>query len=566
MSHHHGGAESEPAPSPSSDERGRRTAPGTGLWRARLRAQWRGPLTLLALLIAGSTAVQWRAREVTAARLEGILEETGLAARRPETAGAIRREQDPAWAANQLARALLADELDRGWINALPEEQRPTALDGGAQRLQTAAELARQVLREHPSSWEAALVLGGARYLQIARRLTKPTEGIAAWERPLLLALELGPGRLDPERLLAASYVSQWASLDREQRERAPEVLQSALRDRTVFASLIEPWLRIAPNRTVAFSAVPETSAAWKRLEGIYRGRGDWELLGEARDRWYAALQMELNTVKEEGVRRRQTGDDSGARRLFARVAREAPREARFGPLLSDVVLEAPLGWIDPATAESLRAWIAWAVEHAVVGEPALRPKALHRLTTELELAAPLAAAATLLAGESSRSAFHERLADRSPKPDWLPFLALKAISLADAHPEEAERTLERLSAAQRGDPIALLAKARVQRIAAPEIGAGGAWRTDRAGDTLAIAPAEPYRGLSLRFAEARDSSAPLVSRGAVEIRLDGWLVRTVAVGSRVSISARIDPGPHLIEILAVVGERPHPTDIRLVR
>jgi hypothetical protein len=567
MSHHGGGAGSEPVLSPSTDRRSRRTASGTGVWRTRLRAHWRGPLTLLALLIAGSTAIEQRGREATADRLERLLDESGLAERRPEIAASIQREQDPAWAANQLARALLADELDRRWIAGLPEKERSTAIDEGEKRLAIAAELARGVLLEHPSSWEAALVLGGTRYLQIARRLVLPTEGIDTWERPLLLALELGPGRLDAERLLAAAYVSQWASLDRERRERAPEILRSALSNKKVFDSLIEPWLRVAPSREVAFSALPDTPDAWGRLEAIYRDRRDWALLGEARDRWYGALRTELTAVKEEAIRRRRTGDSSGALRLFTRVARETPREATFGGLLSEAILEAPLGWIDPTTAESLRAWISWTVEHAVLGEPALQLKALHRLTTELELTAPLAAAAAVLTGEGGREVFHERLAGPDPAPEWLPFLSLKAISLVDARPEEAERTLRRLPTNLRSDPIAVLAEARVGPVTTPEVGAGGSWRSDRAGDLLAVFPAQGYRGLSLRFTlRGGGSEAPAVARGAAEIRLDGRLVRTIALGPQVSVSTRIEPGPHLLEILAVGGERPNPGIVTFLR
>lgn len=486
-----------------------------------------------------------------------------MAERRPELAGAVRREQDPAWAANQLARALLADELDRSWIARLPADEQRTALAGTPRRLEIAEALATEVLADHPSSWEAALVIGGARYLRVARRLENEPRGIDYWERPLLLARELGPGRLDPERLLAAAYVSQWASLDAAQRERAPEILRSALRHQEVFDSLIEPWLRVAPSRSVAFSAIPEAARAWSRLEAIYARREEWARVSEARSRWYGATRTELEAQAEAGRRRIRTGDSEGALRLFAQVARNTPREASFGSLLSGVIVAAPEGWTDRATAESLRQWLTWAVERSIVGRPALEPHAIARLIHDLELPPALAAAAALLTGQEERATFHERRSDPAPAPEWLPYLVLRSAALAERSRTDAVRYLERVPPSLRQDPLVRLARARLDPGNPPP----PAWQASGEGQRLALIAATPAQGLELRFASRPAGSLGGSLGGSVEIRLDGRLLETVAhePGARVSIRAEIGAGPHLVELVHVAGAPAQPGAVSLL-
>jgi len=278
-------------------------------------------------------------------------------------------------------------------------------------------------------------------------------------------------------------------------------------------------------------------------------------------------VRTELEAKSQEGVRRARTGDREGALRLFAQVVREAPREASFGPLVSEAIIEAPAGWTDAATSERLRQWLAWAVEHSVVGEPALRPRAVARLMHDLELSPALAAAAALVAGQADLAAFHERLADRAPGSEWLPYVALRAVALAANSPAEVARHLERAPAHLSGSVLVQVAWASLG-LSRPKPAGEPAWEVSGGGQRLALFAPSPSSGLEIQFPRPAGGGAPTsAQRGALEVRLDGHLLDAVEhqPGQRVVIASPIEGGAHLLEILPIAGAGPSPGRVSLL-
>src|SRR5690242_1312799 len=74
----------------------------------------------------------------------------GTLAHQPMLERAIRRELDPERSRLAFAQALLTDEVDLRWTDALSPRERAVAASGGPARLERAAALAELVLQRRP--------------------------------------------------------------------------------------------------------------------------------------------------------------------------------------------------------------------------------------------------------------------------------------------------------------------------------------------------------------------------------------------------------------------------------
>ncbi len=260
-----------------------------------MKLLWRLTLATLALGVCIFALSDYRTRQSARATLDIDLE-AALAGRFPELRAELRAEVDPSWARIWLARALLADQLDRRHLQKLPLEERTAELRKGPANLALAKSIAGDCWSRHPARWQAAHVFGAATYLGSSRsRDSRLTSERSRWEQPLLAADALGAGEAEPARFLAAGYLGAWSTLNDDERDRATNILRKAFTDPDTFNLLAERWLRVAPSWEIAVSLVPDTSKAWARLAKIFKQRQDQQRYRQAEAKRRELLEIEVD-------------------------------------------------------------------------------------------------------------------------------------------------------------------------------------------------------------------------------------------------------------------------------
>lgn len=534
---------------------------------------WRAGLAALAIGLAGVSFEQYRSFAAERAGLVGLAREAGLPARDPRILQQIEREPDPAWARLRLARALLAASVDDA---ALPTAGAST---DSLPRLDLARRLAAEVAATRPASWEAPLVQGAATYLGWSlQRDPRLLSDHADWEEPLRRALELAPGRPEPARFLAASYLELWPALSRGKRDETRALLRRAMAHRPTLVALLIPWLERAQSYEEAFSVLPPEPWAWDQLLAIFSDRADWEGYGRARAGWHRAREAALRRDLAEAEARLRGGDEAGAQPLLLGILAAPPR-GRYAPFVEAALALCTPETCSGAAADSARAWLIWNLDLCLSREcpmPSVSVRQLAGLSGSLD--PPLAARAALAGGERAHAELLERRADDPRSEAWAPYWIAKArLLIANRELDAAERALETVSPSARGAVYWQTALLRARRAGDRRAQAeaeqalearrsvqwgGSEWKRLGSRDQaffLELLPASAAGGLAVEL------HGP--DRGAVaEVILDGELVAVARMtpSADVRIERAVDAGPHRLEVAVISGGVMAPGRVRL--
>ncbi len=340
--------------------------------------------TLLAVAAAASTVftfahhARWRAE---LERLTGLAQAAGVPDRRPGLLADLARTADRDAGALLLARALLADELDRRWVAELEEQERRRERERGLERLDVAHDLGAAVLARRPGSWEAHMVVGASNYLRFTRRRDPRLGAAETWQELLQRAHDLAPTQPEPLRWLAATYLGNWSVLDRQQREEAVRILELAFEDAGSFDLFASSWLRVAPSLETALSIIPNRPGQWRLLRNYFARIGDWERVAMAAGRQREALRLLIEERLEEARRRLAGGDPGNAAQRLREVGVAAEVEAGRAPFLDEVAQRLPPGEVNDRDGAWMASWLEWSLRRFVdSGDPGLSSETVARL------------------------------------------------------------------------------------------------------------------------------------------------------------------------------------------
>ncbi len=534
-------------------------------------------LAVSAVLLAAGLAswLDYRSWTVEQERLAALARETGALDHFPDLPAVLRREPHVAHARLDLARALLAVELDRRWQLDLPEAQRRRELERGFDRLAAARDLALATLEVQPADWQAAYVVGGSNFLTLSRRGDPALRSNPAlWEDLLARARELAPEHPEPARFLAAAYLGHWSRLSPTERGGATALLASALRNPTTFDLLIEPWLRVAPSLEAALAVVPDDPRAWLQLQGVFAGRGDVERYRDATERLYASL----GPFVEERLRESET--------LLARRAVKEAREllawsiANLRPSRDHASLfERALALLPPGPASGswVSDWLGWSLELCPYGGCPLAPRTMARLAGlagDADLATR--AAAAVAAGDLPAGERLERAEAGSLEGGWGLYWLLKGRHLLEAgRAAEASAALGRASGPWGGSAVAWRARleaaeasgnaaaAQQARVALTTLTAAAwpaaAWQPGRRAQRLTVLPA-PH-GERLAVGLAADTGG-----GVAELLWDGQRLGFYTLGGgTLTLRPDLSSVPHALDLVPVLGPPPRPREAWLL-
>lgn len=547
--------------------------PATGPSRAA-----RATLAMAAVALAALALADYRSWRAAQRELAATLADSGLALRRPEIASSLRWETSAADARLAVARALLAGELEPGWIRALPEAQREAAALRGTARLELARTLAGEALTDLPASWAAAMVLGGSAYLprERARDYTR-FESSTDWEPALLAAHALAPAEADPVRLLAGVYLAGWAQLDGPRRDAATAILRQAFADPDFFRRLAGPWLAAAGDLDQAFALVPSTPAAWKAMLEALARRGDWPGACQARARWRDTVLADLRQRVEEGEALLAGRNPGAARDRMLRAVAGAPPDRRYAELAGRALSRCPPGLPAAEAVQGLADWIDWTVQIAAALSAPLPPRALARLERlNLPVLPQELATLALLGGDRAELERREAAFDPLLGADWAPFLVIKArTQLASGDLTAASAALQLIPRRAVGPASATLAAELAARAHDPTRLAQASqqlgemrrrrwlptdWRFHRGVPALEmLTPAAS--GLAILPARRLEHGA------AVEVQWDGATVGAFPMSGEapLQLPLAITPGVHVLRVRSIVGEEMIPGEVDLL-
>jgi hypothetical protein len=526
-----------------------------------------GVLAVALAIVSIQCFVSWsRSRE----QLLGLLDEFGTGARAPGVATDVRREPDAMQARLLVARALLADELDRRWLADLKGTELESAKALSIRKLELAESEAREILAAQPASWQARMILAGSTYLKMSRsgdprRWQKRSQ----WETPLRDAMAMATSQVEPRRILAAAYLNDWSLMTASERESTRDVLRVAFRDRTTLEQLLPTWLRRAPSLDQALDLMPADGSSWQHVERQFRLRHDWERVCEARTRSLAVLPDHLENILVEAEVRLAGGDQRRARSLALRALVDTPVGSVHAETLKRLLRTLPAGPIPTGYQRHARDWLVWARRECLLRRCPLPEATVRRLRalSQYETSADRAWVAEL-AGDSYSSESHERDAFVPNAEAWSPYLLLKAKRLAAAgqpggaaavltmvHPDWAERAATRAVRAQIREGLG-----------APMQGLRDDWQSEAllvSGETTfrEYFWQEPPEKVRLRFARAGSTGA------AVEIfwsdQLDGC--HSVDSGAIITLAPPQEGGFHVLEVRPLIGTRATPVEIEVI-
>ena len=362
-------------------------------------------------------------------RLETTAAVYQLHDRNPQLLEDLRREPDSNRTSLRLARAILADELDPSWRRELnPDELQQWQAQRG-EKLATAYRLAEGAFAHRPGSWQAAMTLGGTLYLdRTTRRITPGSRAGQPWLPFLRRTRELGPGQIEPVRLLAAVLLSDWSRFSEAERSEAKEVLRQALADTKSFDLLAERWLRVAPSLEAALELFPDKTRTWTKMENVYRAREDWERFAQARRKRREALSIELAERLVLAERLLTDREIEKARHQLLAVLRDAPTEVAHVPAFQQALTRLPPGPVGPSFRPPMQRWFRWTVERCLRVQCPFQAATIQRLAGLARLQEPHdMAAAALLSGDRVRARRYESEQPAVGAEEWGPYRLLKA-------------------------------------------------------------------------------------------------------------------------------------------
>jgi len=485
-------------------------------------------------------------------------------------------------------RAALTAELQPRRFEG--HEARVVARRQGAVRLARAADLAGSVLAARPASWEAAMGLGASTYLSwsLAQDPRLFTE-YHRWEAPLTAARELGPGKREPLRFLAAAYLEIWPSLSPAKKARTIALLSQVFGDEQGQRLLLEPWVDIAADRAAVFSSLPADPSAWGALLDVYMKRHDWEEWAEARRRWDRVLLARLESDLESAADLEAAGDPSHARMIYLSAAARARNDRRYLGVVTAALSRCPPGTTPGYIAQALRPVLEAELDRCLLGRCGMKPDTLARLALLVgELDPPQAAMAALVSGARARAFDFERHAPNLWSEEWAPYLVLKAREAAKSGDIEAgQEALDGTHSSWRHRLAYLGAAVDLGRAASNSAArdaaqgqlrahAATAWATadwlsrDRGTARLEMVTEVNARGLRLTLDDVPPAGA------VIELRFDGTVVgsfpvaRSAAAGEGnqaavLDLRLTVPGGLHVLELETPVGGRVLPGAVALL-
>ncbi|MEZ5333338.1 MAG: hypothetical protein R2991_15140 [Thermoanaerobaculia bacterium] len=397
------------------------------------RLAWRLLATALAVVAGWASVGEYLRWQGVQSALAQTAERTGLIEQQPDLLRDLRRYVHPRQAELRLGLALLAQELDRRWLEPLTPEEREAQLQLGFERLDAAADLAAEVLLRQPGSWDAALILGGSRYLAFSRRNDPRLRSRPELSEGLMLrARQLAPGRPEPARLLSAFYLSNWSRLPPSQRAQAMGILAAAFENPTSFDLLIGPWLRVAPSLDTALAVVPDEPPFWRRLQTVFRERGDLERYRDATERLGDAVLRTAEERTRRAARQIARGGAREGRQALLAVLGELEPSVDASELFAAALGALPPGPLGDRQIGHLQGWLRWSLDLCVFSACPLGPRTLERLASLIPRLEPGAAAAAAAAAGDAAAA--ERIERSAPAADGLAWDAglLSARALAE--------------------------------------------------------------------------------------------------------------------------------------
>ena len=530
----------------------------------------------LAAAAATLSVADYLAWRTSHTRLTALAAESGLSRRRLEIATELLRETVPARAAAKLAWSLLDLEVDRGWLNELPPDERTVESRRGLERLRLARELAEEVLAHHPASWQAATTLGASRYLEAQRR-RQQDQPISAWREPLNVAMRLAPGYPEPPIFLASAYLSRWSSLSPRERQELQPVLSRALEDARGLKILIPAWVRLAPSLRRLLEPIPDRPAAWEELGREFLRQGDLERFGIAHRRRLDALPADLADRVDRGRARLRGGHPRAGVGLLRSVL-SAPPDLAYADSFSAALAALPEGSELGRTSRDLERWLQWTLDLCLVRSCPLEGETLARLAGHLEgLDGAAAGLAALAAGDLAAAGKLEPGAGEESEPEWNRYWIFKAERLAGSDPKEARRSLARVSrrrqdemlywrAAERladttGESEALERARRELSLLAGAHRSAENWSRRGSVYRLDLLTTQPYGGLRLQLERIPTEGA------AIELHWDGRAIGVAALqpGEDLLWRLPVTPGAHLIEVANLTGRALGPAALSLL-
>lgn len=526
-------------------------------------------LALTSLLSLASLA-EYLALRKTRAQALAALRDLGTAERNPEVARDLGREPDPVLVMVRTARALLAEELDRSWMNGLSETERAAAIEASPARLAMAEVYAERILERRPASWQALMTLGGARYLRLRRAAARsPWHNKHLWTRPLEKAIAHAPGQPEPKRILTAFYLNEWSIVSDDDRWESIPLIREAFSDFETLEQFLPTWLRVATSFEQVIAAIPAEPRAWRILEDFFRDRKDWERLAQAKRHFDSNLPAFLEELLQEATLRQRGGDREGAARVLMQVVEEAPIRVEYRDLVERAVIAMPPTTASEAQAKHLGRWLDWARDQCLIDICQLAGAALPIARLSSGAASAELATASLIAGDlQSAEAFEER-SRRATSSTWSRYFLLKSASLLDrADADGARAVLEEVQPAFRHGGAWHAIAARVGRVGG-EFDTG--WLSD--GDRIwrrELVLDQPVSGFELRFLQTEPRTEPqtevgIGSGGVAEVRLDGSLfsIEAVTSGTVLRIRVQLEPGYHILELEHLAGRPASAPDFR---
>ncbi|MCH7666763.1 MAG: hypothetical protein IH936_12630 [Acidobacteria bacterium] len=525
---------------------------------------------VLAVALAAAGMYSYFSWERSRDQLLELLAEFGTGAREPGVVSDVRREPDAVRARLLVARAFLAEELDRRWLADLVGAERESAEALSLRKLELADSMARGVLAAQPASWQARMILAGSTYLKMSR-LGDPDRWRERWrwEQPLRDAMAMATSQVEPRRILAAAYLNDWSLMTESERQSARDVLRVAFRDRVTLEQLLPAWLRRADSLGQALDLIPADSSSWQHVEQYFRVRQDWERVCEARTRSLAVLPEYLERTLADAEKRLAGGDKRGARSLALNALARLPIGPVHGELLDRLLRTLPPGPIPAQYQQRTRDWLAWTRRECLLGRCPLPKAVIRRLRALSQYATSAGRAwAAELAGDTYSAESHERDALIPNASDWAPYLLLKAkrltasgeageaaAALAMIHPDWAERAVTRAVRALVWEGLGVSSRGQAGDWQSPAILYAGEtsfkeyfWR-------------QPPEKIRLRFGSVASTGA------AVQILWSDRIVGCYSVdsGAVITLAAPRTSGFHVLEVRPLPGSRAALADIRVI-
>ncbi len=528
---------------------------------------WRvGIVAIAVALLTASIASAIRTRSEQA-ELGRLLQETGLAKRRPELVQRVRYEPDTTWARMVIARAIVAEAVDPRPFQGLTTREASEAAAGTRKRLRLAHEMASEIIAQRPVSWQAWMLKGASHYVLLTLEGSLDVfDDRASWETPLRRAMTLAPGKNEPQRFLSAAMLEIWPGLSEADQGEAKRIFAKAFEHEQTFSQLVNVWLQNAEDLEEAFEPIPNSASSWSRTQNWYRGQRNWPAFCETRERWWTCLDLEVPLLVDLGEAQLRGGDVSRARGSFATAVGASRPDLRFCDDFSRAIAQSPAGtarFMEHGTAQD---WLDWALEGFVRGEELLPKGVVNRLASaRSEQHVPTQALALLAAGRVAEAETIERRREDLNTEPWARYgLAKARIMRAKGDLEAARTSLNKVHPSWSSNPVwidlqqSLNGRTNGSR---RDKWRGTEWRWSGATATLDLDPKTPAESIQIALHQVADYGA------VVELELGYRVAWTgeVEPESQIEISNLPSSGPWLLRFRTLTGGRVIPGDVTLV-